>query len=58
MRIFRFIFPFLFVRNWYSGAWELSTARCVLSLCMLILFLLGIGIAYILQSPTVYVANN
>lgn len=57
MRIIRFIFPFLFVRNWYSGVWELSKTRCVLFIGMLVLLLLGAVIAYMLQSPVVYTVS-
>lgn len=54
MRFLRFIFPFLFQRNWYSGAWELSRARVILCLAGIVLVSIGIGIAYMLQAPVVY----
>lgn len=54
MNIIRFIFPFLFVRNWFNGSWEFSKARGILFLVFLLLVLLGITIAYILQAPVVY----
>lgn len=54
MKILRFIFPFLFVRNWYDGAWELSRARCILFLIFVMLMMVAVGIAGMLQSPIEY----
>jgi len=54
MRIIRFIFPFLFVRNWHTGAHELSRARVVLTLAVLVLLGVALGIAFLLQAPVVY----
>ncbi len=54
MNIVRFIFPVLFVRNWYTGAWEFSRARFVLFVIFLFLMILGLGIMYILHAPVVY----
>jgi hypothetical protein len=54
MNIVRFIFPFLFVRNWHDGSWELSRARLILTLLTLGIVVVGIGIAYVLQMPVVY----
>jgi hypothetical protein len=56
MKLLRFVLPFLFVRNWHDGSWELSRARVFL--VSLTLFIIGIGgiIAYILQAPVVYVS--
>ena len=50
----RFVLPFLFVRNWHTGAWELSRARVIIFSALGVLFLLGILIAYILQMPVEY----
>lgn len=54
MQMFRFIFPFLFVRNWYSGVWEFSWPRFILFSLTFALFLLGVIIAYVLQLPIMY----
>ena len=51
MKLLRFIVPFLFVRNWQSGAWELSQHRCVLFGAFIVLVVLGLGAAYILHLP-------
>jgi hypothetical protein len=57
MHIIRFIFPFLFVRNWYNGQWELSRARLTLFMLTLLFLIMGILIAYILQMPVVYTSE-
>ncbi len=57
MHIIRFILPFLFVRNWHSGAWELSRARLTLTLLACTILIIGIVIAYVLQAPVVYEKN-
>lgn len=54
MKIVRFILPFLFVRNWYDGAWELSRARIIIFSALFVLVLMSIIAAYILQAPVVY----
>lgn len=54
MNILRFIFPFLFVRNWYDGSFELSRSRLILFLMFVCLMLLGVGIVRYLQAPIVY----
>jgi hypothetical protein len=56
-RIFRFVFPFLFIRNWHDGSWELSRARCILVVTGILLIFLSLVIAYILQAPAVYIAT-
>jgi len=54
MKLIRFIFPFLFVRNWYDGCFEFSRARLVLFLLFMSMLCLGVGIVYYLQSSIVY----
>lgn len=54
MNIWQFIFSFLYARNWYSGQRELSRPRVVLFLGMLSLILVGVLIAYYLQTPVTY----
>lgn len=57
MKIFRFVVPFLFVRNWYDGSWELSRARMIIFVGLTLLITLSILIAYILQSPVIYTSE-
>jgi hypothetical protein len=56
MSFFRFIFSFLYTRNWHTGRMELSTPRVIILLASIIL--LGIATAMIayLQTPVVYIA--
>ncbi len=56
MEIFRFLFHFLYVRNWHSGQMELSRPRVVVFLGMLTLISLGVLIAWFLQTPVNYVS--
>lgn len=57
MGIFRFVFSFLYTRNWYSGEYELSRPRMILFVAML--FLIGIALLVIayLQTPVTYSAQ-
>ncbi len=57
MKFIRFVFPFLYVRNWHDGSWEFSHARMMLFSGFVLLVLLGLTIVYILQSPVVYKTN-
>ena len=52
--IFRFVFPFLYTRNWYTGKLELSRPRVALFSAMLFIILLGVLMASILQTPVSY----
>ena len=54
MKIIRFVLPFLFVRNWYDGSWELSRARIIIFSALMLLVLLSAVIAYVLQAPVIY----
>ncbi len=58
MNIVRFILPFLFVRNWHDGSWEVSSARLILTLLGCTILIVGIVVAYILQSPVVYTSTG
>lgn len=58
MRITRFILPFLFVRNWHDGSWELSRARSILFSAFVFLLVCGLLIAYMLQAPVVYTSTT
>lgn len=54
MEIIRFVFSFLFVRDWHTGQMELSRPRLVLFSVMVFIILLGILIALLLQAPVMY----
>jgi heme/copper-type cytochrome/quinol oxidase subunit 4 len=54
MKLARFLLPFLFVRNWHDGSWELSRARVTIFCAVCVLVTLSLIIAYILQAPVVY----
>ena len=54
MDIFKFIFPFLYARNWHNGSLELSRPRVALFSAMVFIVLLGVLMAIILQSPVLY----
>jgi hypothetical protein len=54
MDFVRFVFGFLYVRNWYTGEMELSRPRVTLFSSALFLFLLAITIVAILQAPIEY----
>lgn len=56
MSFLRFAFSFLYVRNWHTGAKELSRPRLALFCGGLFLILLGLVIVSVLQAPVVYVA--
>ena len=56
MHFVKFIFRFLFARNWYSGELELSRPRVTLFFAMIFIVLLGLAMATILQAPVSYEA--
>lgn len=53
-KLFRFIFSFLYARNWYTGELELSRPRVVLFGAMCILIVIILVIAAVLQLPVHY----
>ncbi len=54
MTFLRFVFSFLYVRNWYNGQMELSRPRVALFTTTLFLFMLAFTIIAILQAPIEY----
>lgn len=54
MKLLQFIFPFLFVRNWYNGSFEFSRTRFALFVALVAMVCVGIGIVYFLQLTIVY----
>lgn len=55
MKFTRFVFPFLFVRNWYDGSWKISLPRLIIFGAIFVLCALGVLIAYQLHAPSVYI---
>jgi hypothetical protein len=51
MSFWRYVFSFLFVRNWHTGEMELSRTRMTLFCALLFLVLLALTIITILQAP-------
>ena len=58
MRFLRALAPFLFVRNWYSGEWELSHHRLMLFVAFIVLFGVATGVVIYLQAPVEYVSSQ
>lgn len=54
MQFVRFVFSFLYTRDWYSGERELSQPRVALFSSMVFIILLGVVMAVVLQTPTEY----
>jgi len=57
MDFVRFVFSFLYVRNWHNGRMELSRPRLTVFCGGIFLFLLSLSIIGFLQAPVVYVAS-
>ncbi len=55
MGFFRFVFSFLYARNWHSGHMELSRPRVTLFCAGLFLLCLSLTIIAILQAPVEYI---
>lgn len=56
MSFLRFVFSFLYVRNWHTGKMELSRPRLALFCGGLFLLMLALTIISMLQAPVTYVA--
>jgi hypothetical protein len=54
MSFFKYLFSFLYVRNWHTGKRELSRAKVALSAGVLILIVLSLLIIAYLQAPVSY----
>lgn len=54
MNFWRFVFSFLYVRNWHDGQLELSRPRVALFAASLFLLVLAITIITFLQTPIEY----
>lgn len=57
MSFVRFVFSFLYVRNWYTGEMELSRPRVALFSSALFLFMMAFTIIAVLQAPYEYVVT-
>ncbi len=58
MKILRFVFPFLFVRNWHDGSFEISRPRLILFLGCVAVIMVCLGVAYLLQAPVMYLTST
>lgn len=54
MTFVRFIFSFLYVRNWHTGEMELSRPRVSIFCAAVFLIFLALTMIYILQAPVEY----
>jgi hypothetical protein len=54
MSFLRFVFSFLFVRNWHTGEMELSRSRTAIFAAAIFLILLALTMISFLQSPVEY----
>ena len=54
MNFFRYIFRFLYIRDWHTGVWELSARRMYWSLATAAVVLVGLFLVYRSQQPVVY----
>lgn len=57
MNFWRFVFSFLYVRDWHTGQTELSRPRLALFSASLFLFILAAALITVLQTPIEYVAQ-
>lgn len=55
MSFWRFVFSFLYARNWHTGQMELSRTRLALFFATLFLIFLGLAIISFLQAPVEYI---
>ncbi len=54
MSFWRFVFSFLYIRNWHNGQMELSRSRVALLAASIFLTILAITLITILQAPIEY----
>lgn len=54
MSFLRFVFSFLYTRNWHTGQMEISTPRLMVLIAALVLFAVATGMIAYLQTPIVY----
>ncbi len=56
MSFWRFVFKFLYVRNWHTGKKEISRPRLILFVSVIFLIVLALIFITILQAPIEYKA--
>ncbi len=56
MSFFRFVFSFLYTRNWHTGQMEMSTPRLMVLLAALFLFVIATAMIVFLKTPIEYYA--
>ncbi len=56
MSFFKFVFSFLYVRNWHTGKLELSRPRLSIFFAMMFLVMLALVMILFLQAPVEYIA--
>lgn len=54
MPFIRYVFSFLFVRNWHNGEMEVSRPRIALFFASLFLIILAATLIAVLQAPVEY----
>lgn len=54
MNFIRYIFRFLYIRNWHAGAWVLSRRRLYWFLATISVLLVSLMLIYLAQRPVVY----
>jgi len=54
MSFFRFVFSFMYVRNWHNGQMELSRSRVALLSASIFLLILAFTLITFLQTPIEY----
>lgn len=57
MSFFRFVFSFLYIRNWHTGKMELSRPRLIVFGAFLLLILVAMLMIAFLQIPIEYRAK-
>ena len=56
MTFWRFIFSFLYIRDWHTGQMEISRPRVALFSALLFLIVLALTLITVLQAPIDYQA--
>lgn len=56
MAFIKYIFSFLYVRNWHTGKLELSRPRLSIFFAILFLILLAMTMILFLQAPVEYIS--
>ncbi len=57
MNFIKYIFSFLFVRNWHTGQMEISRSRMSIFCAAMFLVLLALTMISFLQAPVEYISK-